>query len=662
LPAGAAVSGFAMKVGGKEVAGEILERDKARQLYEEIVRRVRDPGLLEYVDRGLFRASVFPIPANGAVEVKLEYSETLPRDAGTATYRYPFDTGRYATGSYRDVLVDVRLRSSAPLRTIHCPSHESVLVSRAGEKEARVTLEAAELRADRDFVVAWHVSEDALAPVVLTHRGTEAEGFFFFSIAPRPEKPAVVPPKDVVFVIDTSGSMRGAKLEQVKKALRYGLAGLHAGDRFNLVEFSTEARRFREGLVEATEENRGLATKQVDTFEARGGTNIDDGLALGLAGLDAADRLQLVVLLTDGEPTVGITGPDEILRRLKDKNPRGRRVFVFGVGEDLNAKLLDRVARETGGTTQYIRSGENIEVPLSSFFDKIDSPVLTDLRLDLPAGDVADVYPRPLPDLFRGEQLEVFGRYRTDGAKTAVLRGRFQGEERVFEHSLDFKGGENPNLPRLWAQRKIGYLLEQMRLLGETREVKEEVIRLSKLHGIITPYTSYLILEDARIVERPPASEPLRLYRLAARDAIAGGAPGAAPPEALGREAERSLKSFRAESGASAVEASRAVSALKAGAASAGPAGDFLLNVVNAGGERVRQAGERTFYLQGDRWIDARLSAAEPAPESGKTRRVKYLSEDYFALLKAEPGIGKLLAVGPQVTFLWKEEVVVVEG
>jgi Ca-activated chloride channel family protein len=269
LPPGAAISNFSMKMGGKEVSGEILEKGKARALYEQIVRRVEDPGLLEYVGRGLFRASVFPIPANGSVDVSLEYSETLPRDSGTATYRYPLDTGKYSGGNYRDVVVDIRLRSSVPVRTIHCPSHELAAISRNGEREARISFEAKELRADKDFVLTWNVSEDALAPVILTHRGSEANGFFFFSITPRPTRPAVVPPKDVVFVIDTSGSMLGTKLAQVQKALKYCLAGLNPGDRFNIIDFSTEARRFQPSLATAGEENRRLASSYIDALQAR---------------------------------------------------------------------------------------------------------------------------------------------------------------------------------------------------------------------------------------------------------------------------------------------------------------------------------------------------------------------------------------------------------
>ncbi len=660
LPSDAAVSNFTMRIGGREVSGEILEKHRAREIYEQIVRQVRDPGLLEYVDRGLFRASVFPIPARGSVDVALEYSESLRRDRGTATYRYPLDTGKYSGGDYRDVVVDIRLRSSAPLRSIHCPSHEGAAVSRQGEKEARVTFEARTLRADRDFVVTWNVSEDALAPVVITHRGSEPDGFFFLTISPRPEKPKIIPPKDVVFVIDTSGSMLGPKLDQVRRALKYCIANLNAADRFNIVEFSTEARRFREALAEATDENRRLATAYSDEMKARGGTNLEEGLRFALADHVARDRLQIAILLSDGEPTIGVTAPQDIVRMVKEKNPDRRRIFVFGAGEDLNAKLLDAIAKESGGVTQYVRSSENIEVPLSSFYDKIDAPVLTDLRLELPAGGVQDIYPRPVPDLFRGDQLDVFGRYQGDGQKTVVLRGKFQGEERVFEYSLSFAGAQNGYVARLWAMRKVGYLLEQMRLSGETREVKDEVIRLSKLYGIITPYTSYLILEEDRIARRDvPADASLRFHD-AAQDALRVAPGGAAAPEEVTLAARNAAKAFGRSAGAESVETSRELGALKLGSGGDKAVRGFVEGVVNTAGARVRQIDDRTFYLQGTRWVDSALAARDQPPGAG-VRRVKYLSDEYFKLLSDEPGIGKLLSAGPEVTFLWKGSTIAIE-
>ena len=664
LPQDAAVSGFTMRIGGREVTGEILERGRAREIYEQIVRQTRDPGLLEYIDRGLFRASVFPIPARGAVEVALEYSEVLRRDSGATTYRYPLDTGKYSIGNYSDVVVDLKLRSTAPLRSVVCSSHEAVQVSRTGDTEARVSFEARSLRADKDFVVTWNVSEDALAPHVITHRGSEADGFFFFTIAPRQERARAVPPKDVVFVIDTSGSMLGPKLDQVKRALRYCVSSLNASDRFNIVDFSTEARRFRERIVDVNDDNRRQALAYVDELKARGGTHLEEGLRLALQDLSSPDRLQLAILLSDGEPTIGVTAPQDILRMVKEKNPGRRRVFVFGAGEDLNVKLLDAIARDTGAVAQYVRSNESIEVPISSFYDKIDSPVLTDIRLEIPTGGVSEIYPRPLPDLFRGDQLEVFGRYQGDGMKTVVLRGRYLGEERVFEYSLPFIGGSNGFVARLWAQRKVGYLLEQMRLSGENREVKDEVIRLSKLYGILTPFTSYLILEEDRLVRRDQPTTRTELHRLAASDALTSPSPVGAPglgARQVEERSEQAKRGFDEQSGGASVTESEAVSALKLGTKGRGAVRDFVDGSVNAAQLRVKQADERTFYLQGNRWVDASL-VEKGITASTAVRRVKSLSDEYFQLLKDEPGIGKLLSVGTEVTFLWKGTTIVVDA
>jgi Ca-activated chloride channel family protein len=654
LPPEASVTAFSMKIGGQEIAGEILEKDKAREIYENIVRQVKDPGLLEYVERGLFRARVFPIPARGTVDVAVEYSESLTRSAGTTSYRYPLDTGKYSTGPYRDVLIDVRLRSSSPLCSLHSPSHDAVQVTRGGEREARVTLEAKELRADKDFLLNWNVSEDTLAPVVLAHRGAEAEGFFFLSMLPRPDVEKKVP-KDLVFVIDTSRSMLGEKLEQVKRALRYSIHNLDAGDRFNLVDFSTEARRFREGLVEVSEESRSAAEAYIAELKARGGTNIEEGMRLGLRALGDPARLGMLVLLTDGEPTIGVTAPDDILKSVDKENTAKRRVFVFGVGDDLNAKLLDAVARASRGVTEYVRQGSDVEVPLARFYDKIDSPVFTDIRLEVAGGGVEDLYPRPLPDLFRGDQLDVFGRYREDGTKTLLVRGKYQGEEKVFEYSLAFAGAGNGYLPRLWAMRKVGYLLEQMRLHGETKELKDEVIHLSKRYGVITPYTSYLILEEDRLAVRPPGVAPGApgVFRYAASDAL-GGSPAVTESAVEARDA------FSRAAGKEAVAASRRLGELKAGRADE-ELERYVEDGVNADGVRVRHVEGYTFYRQGERWIDAALTGRD-LEEIADLRRVRYLSEEYFALLREEPGIGRLLALGAEVSFLWKGKVVSVEA
>ncbi len=655
LPEGGVISNFSMKIGGKEVAGEVLERDKARKIYEDIVRRAKDPGLLEYVKRGLFKARVFPIPPRGDVEVAIEYTESLSRTQGLTSYRYPLDTGKYSSAPYRNVVVDVKLTTSSALRSIHCPSHRGVGITRKGDKEARITFEAKELEADKDFVLSWNVSTDEVAPFILTHRGHSESAHFFISLRPSPAEPKVVP-KDVVFVVDTSGSMVGAKLEQVQKALKYCIHNLNDGDRFNLVDFSTEARRFRESLVSVSDETRKAGDAYVAQLKARGGTNIEQALRFALDDLISEDRLQLVVFLTDGEPTIGPVKPEEILRSVKESNRHRRRVFVFGVGDDLNTTLMDRLAKETSGVTQYIAAAENIEVPLSNFYDKIDSPVFTDLELNIVGEDIADVYPKALPDLFHGEQLEIFGRYKTHGKKTVVLKGKLQGEMRAFEYSLDFSGGDHPFIPTLWAQRKIGYLLEQMRLSGESKEVKDEVVRLSKHYGILTPYTSYLVVEEAELASADGSAVRLNEFFAAPY--------GAVRRSGRGRSLERARLAFRDYAGADAVRASKSISRLKS-AVSGGIQAESLAGEPDQDAAQqsafMRSVGSWKFYLQGDRWIDATLTDRDVG-KLAKVRRVKYLSDEYFALLSEAPELGKALSVGPQVSFLWKGEMISIDA
>ncbi len=667
LPPGASVSKFSMLIGGKEVQGEVLEKDKARSIYESIVRQSRDPGLLEYIERGLFRARVFPIPPRGNVEIRVDYDEQLTLTGGFGRYRYPLNTGKYSAGDYRNVLIDVTLRTREPLRAVNCISHPAS-VNRPSDREARIVFEANRLTADKDFLLDWNMSEDALAPLLLTQRTHEPEGFFFLTIAPRPEKPKSPPPKDLVAVMDTSGSMMGEKIDQARRALRHFVNALNDGDRFNIVDFSTEARRFRENLVVVDPETRKQALAYIDGFQARGGTNIEEALRMALEGLapegsdakDTGDRLKMVVLITDGEPTVGITRPDDITRSIREKNAKQRRIFTFGVGVDLNAQLLERLVQDNRGSLDYVLPGENMEVKLSSFWDKIDFPVLTDIRLEFPNLSVQDIYPKPLPDLFRGETLSVVGRFREEGRHPVVLRGKFQGQERVFEYSLDFQPkAANDFIARLWATRKIGYLLEAMRLSGESKEVKDEVIRLSQQYGILTPYTSYLILEERGqyVSPRRPGGPP---ELAAAREALEELDRAAPEGERTrwGARRQSASRSFSAKGGADGVAGGLSLKKLKDEKFNyALKEAEEYLGEINRSGVRIQQVGSRAFYMRGERWFEGGLSEEDLK----SARKIAYLSEEYFDLLQRHPGIGELLAVGEKVTFRWKGQTIAVE-
>jgi Ca-activated chloride channel family protein len=305
-------------------------------------------------------------------------------------------------------------------------------------------------------------------------------------------------PRDVALVIDTSGSMKGEKIEQVKKALRFCLDKLDPKDRFAIVQFSTMAQTFEKEWTEAKGDNLAKARAWIDQIEAGGGTNISEALQRTFALGFEEGRLATVLFLTDGRPTVDLCDTEALVKFVKDSNKRNLRIFTFGVGDDVNTHLLDRMSSDAGGITEYVRPGEAIDGKVTRLFSKMSHPVLTDLALEVPGVQIAEMYPGKLPDLFRGSQVVVVGSYKGSGDSVIRLKGRVgkKREELVYEGTFPKKTAERAFIAPLFANRKIGYLLDQIRLHGENRELRDEVVRLSLAYGIETPYTSYLVLEN----------------------------------------------------------------------------------------------------------------------------------------------------------------------
>ena len=672
LPPGASIANFSMSMNGKMVDGEVLEKDKARTIYESIVRQMKDPGLLEYVDRQLFRARVFPIPARGDIQVAIAYDEHLKLDHGHSRYRYPLDTGKYSSGSYKNVLIDLKIRSTVAIRGLRCPSHEAD-ITRVSDKEAHVTFEAKTLEADKDFVVDWNVSEDALAPTVLTYKGSEAQPFFLFSVSPKVDRAASTSPKDLVFLLDSSGSMVGPKMEDARRAVQYCVRSLSPGDRFNVVDFSSEARRFRDELVLAVDEEKTAAVKYIEALKARGGTRVEDGLrtALGFLTAEKSDRLRMIVFISDGEPTLGMTKPSELLNLVKDlqrTTTNAARIFCFGVGVEVDTILLEQLASKYHGAVDFVLPGEQLEITLSNFYDKIDQPVLTGVEIDFGDLEVSEVYPKPLPDLFRGDDLLLFGRFKNPGRHTVVVRGNYAGKQAAFEYSLDFPadvGPRNDFLPRTWAARKVGFLLETIRLSGEKKELVDEVVTVSKRYGVLTPYTSYLIIEDERrhpprtvgAIPRP-LTEVFRRVRESEDAASPNLAPDSAPDSAPGFSFEDRVVAapgrFSKRSGGSSIRVSRNLKAIKEGRLH--DVRRFVDREMNRGEARVLHVAGTTFYRIRGQWIDIRLDRSRRV----EAREIKYLSDEYFALVKSQPGIGRILSLGKRLAFLWKDQAFVV--
>jgi Ca-activated chloride channel family protein len=620
LPPGAAVSGFTLWVDGQPVEGEVLDADEARRTYEGIVREMRDPALLEYIDQGAVRARIFPIPPGGERRVELEYTQTLAAENGLVGYRYPLNTEKFSTQPLERVSIHVDVRSSVPIRAMYSPSHP-VAQDRLDENHIAVGYEDTRIRPDADFVLYYSLGEEQ-AFHLLSYRDpgdpADPDGFFALLLAPRPDVDVRGVPKDVLLVLDRSGSMDGEKFHQAQEALRYILGHLNPEDRFNVVTFSTGVELYQRRMRPAAE--AAEATAWVDRLSTVGSTDINRALLEATALVDP-ERPTYLIFLTDGLPTEGVKDSQAILDNLASVAPKTLRLFAFGVGYDVDTFLLDSLAEAHHGTSTYVTPGERLDEILSAFYAKVSTPVLTDLGLDF--GDLAvyDLYPHPLPDLFAGSQIVAIGRYRSGGRTTVTLTGDVNGALQTFQYPeqvfvRDSTGVEDQwlshALPRLWATRKIGHLLNQVRLRGPDPETVEQIVRLSIRYGIVTPYTSYLV------------TEPMPL--------------GAVEQERIAAEQLDAMEAAPQEPayGATAVEKAAEQGALAGADQAAGPSGESA--------DVVRVVGSRTYVLSEGVWVDTAYD-----PDLMDTVPVAFLSDNYFALASAHAELGDAFALGEEV-------------
>jgi Ca-activated chloride channel family protein len=501
VPKGASLNQFTMWVDGKETKGELLDAGKARDIYTRIVRQTRDPGLLEYIGNDLLRLRIFPVPARGEQKVSFQYTSVSPNEGGVVEYVYPLKTdGRSATLRAFSLTADIK--SQHGVSNVFSPTH-SIALKRTNDREVAVSFDSNQGLLDKDFQLFYATGNKDVGLTALTHRPVASEdGYFTLLVSPKLETSVKYEvPRDMVLVLDTSGSMRGPKMNQARNALKFCLDNLGKKDRFALLNFATTVNTYRDGLSDTSADRVADAKKWVEGLEATGGTAIDDALAAALAlrGKDEG-RSFTVVFFTDGQPTVGETNLDVILRHVADKNSANTRIFTFGVGDDVNATFLDQLADRTRAVSTYVRPAEDIEAKVSGLYSKISNPVLANLKLTASGGvSLREIYPPVLPDLFHGSQLIVLGRFKGQGLATVRLSGQVGSETKEFTYDVTFPektSDERGFVAHIWARRKVGYLLDQIRANGEKKELVDEVVALAKRYGITTPYTSYLIVPD----------------------------------------------------------------------------------------------------------------------------------------------------------------------
>lgn len=508
VPKGASVASFALLVDGKRIEAKVTEKAAAKKAFQQLVKQSRDPALLEYLGGEVFEARVGRVPARGERQVELVYQQTLTPTQGLFEVRLPLEAGRTRYGNLRELTFEGELKTSFKLQNVYCPTHP-LAVDRQADGRASFDFAARNVDLSKDLQLFFSASEKDLGVNLMTHRAPGQDGYFLLLLSPPTGKGYGKVARDVSLVVDTSGSMRGAKIKEARKALDFVLDRLGPEDRFELVSFSSGVKNLTKGLVANSSRERARAAKLIEGLRATGGTNIHGALLESLKSR-SGKRPHVVVFLTDGEPTEGITDASRIREAVRGRNQGQSRVFVVGVGFNLDVKLMDGLSSENKGASVYVKPGERLDQQMDKWFAKISHPVLTDLELDLGAVETEFTYPEELPDLYAGDQVMLVGRYSGDGPSLLRLRGRSQAGRREYLYDVEFpkQDLERDFLRRIWAQRRIGYLLDKIRLLGEKPELKDEVVRLAEEFNIVTPYTS-LLVEDGRS-EAEPAPRPKR--------------------------------------------------------------------------------------------------------------------------------------------------------
>lgn len=661
VPKGAAISKFSMEINGKQCEAELLAADKARSIYEDIVRKLKDPALLEYAGRDLFKVRIFPIEAHGKKRVHLSYSQVLKADSGLAGYVLPLKAAA------KSLSVKVELETKRPLKSIYSPSHNAE-VKRHSPTRATVGFEGS--KSEGDFQLYYSMENSDVALDLLAFKRPGEDGYFLLLASPGVEtKLTRVLPKDVLFVLDTSGSMAGAKLEQAKKALSFCVENLNDADRFEIIRFATEVETLFGKVMDASKDQRSRAQDYIKELKPTGGTAINDALqkALALRPTDG-ERPFVIIFLTDGRPTIGVTSEDAIVGNVTRANAGNTRIFCFGIGTDVNTHLLDKITEQTKAFSQYVLPEEDLEIKVSNFFSKIKEPVLANPKLSFPETVRASkMYPSPLPDLFKGEQLVVVGRYSGRGAGAIEIAGKVNDETRKFAEDVKFpeESSAHEFISRLWAMRRVGYLLDEMRLHGENKELRDEVTELARKYGIVTPYTAYLIVEDEKGRGLADATRSIRLQNEAdhlyfheqQRERDGAGAVGNARSfwRLKSADSAEALVLGNADAVRGGITAARPMPSL---APAQKPASEREVRLLvrersEAYSQQTRFAGGRAFYQNGAQWIDAEVQKRPNA----RRQRVQFNSEAYFDLLKQQPEIAPWAALGRNVQFVLNDTV-----
>ncbi|MEO8909014.1 MAG: VIT domain-containing protein [Gemmatimonadaceae bacterium] len=637
LPKGAAFQDLKLSINGEMVSGETMSADRARGIYEEIVRRQRDPALLEWMGYGLLRARIFPIAPGEAKKVVVRFQTVAEREGDALRINYFRGMRSNQVGANRQpegrMSFVFTYPNDAMYGTAYSPTH-SIFEQRYGSGDSgdsysdqsfasysRGSMRRFEIRdAYGEVTLLLPIRRSTSAAItMLANAPGNDDGFALITLAPPAVRPRAVP-RDLTFVIDVSGSMSGQKIEQARAAGKQILGTLSPMDRFRLIDFSSDVRTFRDGFSTATRENIRAAERYLDQLDAEGSTNISGALDEALSSPVQPGRLPIVLFLTDGQPTVGERDASVIASNVA-KHRESRRVFTFGVGADLNISLIEQLALEGRGTASFVRPEESVERAVGIVASRLTSPLVTDVRIHSDGVRLLKMHPAGPVDIFAGEDLVILARY--NGGGNAVIRfdGQTVNGPVTWSSRVNFpdRSRENPFVARLWATQRVGYLSAEKRKHGGSREIDDEIRDLGERFGIPTEFSSYLVVE-------PGMNDRILLRGAVSSQAVVTGVGASTLRGSVSAPASAPVQFEAAKTAA----AQRQVTNMAAADSAAGLREDA----------NVRHAGNVTFVLRDGVWTDVRYKS------SGSVLKVKPFSDAYFKLLELQPDLRETFTVG----------------
>lgn len=618
LPKGAALQDLKLSVNGEMMSGETMSADRARGIYEEIVRQRRDPALLEWMGYGLLRARIFPIAPGEEKKVVVRFQAVAEREGDALRIDYFRGSSANLRSTNRDpegtTSFTLEFPDDSKYGAAYSPTHSITNTDQGSTRRVEVR----DARGEITLLVPVRRSNTP-AISLLSNAPGNGDGFALITLSPPAVATRAVP-RDVTFVIDVSGSMAGKKIEQARAAGKQLLNTLSSADRFRLIDFSTDVRTFRDGWTAVNRDNIRSAERYLETLEANGSTNISGALDEALSQSVDAGRLPIILFLTDGQPTIGEQNGDVIAANVA-AHRGARRLFTFGVGADLNISLIEQLALEGRGTASFVRPDESVERAVGIVAGRLTNPLVTDVRVHVDRVQLRKMHPSVSTDIFAGEDLVLLARYEGNGSATLRFDGQTVNGPVNWSAQVNFpdRSRENPFVARLWATQRVGYLSAEKRKHGASTEIDDEIRELGERYGIPTEFSSYLVVEPG--IRLRTRADPIIGGQQPIQAAVTTGLASATSSPAV--------SSFNAAKSASDLRAARSIAALDSASGQNGRA-------------YLKRTGNLTFVLRDSVWTDTRKS-------TGPVLKVKPYSAAYFKLIDLIPDLREPLSVGERV-------------